>query len=231
MVHRFVVFVGCLCCALLACSQTVEHTVSDSLTGEKVILPGKLADTGKYRRENMPADTVHVIRNHPVSESSGKNRFMVRNTDFWLLPWGNRPIRFSSFPFSGDYSVRSMWKGFHTLSSHTTYPLWGSVTYIRFLRNIPLTTRFSLDLGWYFSGYTLPVTGPCWDFGGVGAINYDLSDRWRLQMLFDYSALEHSNMLNPLLTPMYPHSKMEMNIQFMPVQNVKLKVGYDVNGR
>ena len=154
----------------------------------------------------LPIVTSYYIGNSPASFYLGS-----------LLPENN--------PFAQDYSFYSYLMKMQTYSMHQTLPSLGAYTYVRFTRSIQVTSNLSAYIGVFLSKYSLGRRIND-DFGLNFGLSYQFVPHFSFNIEHQQSLRESTINMSPHITPLYPHTNTEINLQFKPASNVKIKVGY-----
>ena len=154
----------------------------------------------------LPIVTSYYIGNSPASFYHGS-----------LLPGNN--------PFAQDYSFYSYSRKMQTYSMHQTLPSLGAYTYVRFTRSIPVTSNLSAYIGVFLSKYSLGRRVND-DFGLNFGLSYQFVPHFSFNIEHQQSLREGTINMSPHIAPLYPHTNTEINLQFKPASNVKIKVWY-----
>lgn len=154
----------------------------------------------------LPIVTSYYIGNSPASFYLGS-----------LLPENN--------PFAQDYSFYSYLRKMQTYSMHQTLPSLGAYTYVRFARSIQVTSNLSAYVGMFLSKYSLGRRVND-DFGLNFGLSYQFVPHFSFNIEHQQSLRGGTIDISPHIAPLYPHTNTEINLQFKPASNVKIKVGY-----
>lgn len=242
MIQKLLILTGCFVWSACSFAQTEKyHLKADTLPAVWSVFPIGIIKSNAYSKTSVnlpiPIQSSLITSAKSFSISPGI-------INYHLFPWSNHTVGNSYFPFASDYLCEGqLWK-LHTLSSHTTYPFWGATTYAQFLHHHAFTDHLRLSSGIFFGKYSMlqqeDEDGNRWlmndspiirklfnDFGGILGMEYSLIDHWSLLFRIRYSLMERPNKIMPSLTPMFPHNSVEMKLQFAPVKNVKIKIGYE----
>lgn len=240
--RKQLIFIGCFIWNVYSLAQTErKFLMIDTLPSVRTERPVGIVENNAHNKIDTafsaPIQSFAIITANPFLMPTD----IVGNQ---LFPWNNRPVGNPNFPFASDYLCEGRLWRFRTISSHTTYPFWGSATYVKFFYHHLLTKHLTLSVGAFWGKYSIlqqeDKDGNRWllddspmirklfnDFGGILGMEYNPIDRWSLLFRIRYSLMERSNKVMPSLTPMFPHNSMEMKLQFTPVRNVKIKIGYE----
>lgn len=183
-------------------------------------------------------DTTSVIRHEkkgmgiqPYSSEKGaklhgieRNQFDVSPpNDYWLLPW-NSTSDYSQSMFACDYAAYTNYGKVQARGLHQTYPIMGSLTYIQLMYSIDITSKLSVSGGFFASKYSLGRRIQK-DFGLNFKTSYALHPYIGINGLFQHSFRQDIIDINSRIAPLFPNSHTEVNVEFKPSKNVKLKVG------
>ncbi len=182
--------------------------------------------------QSIPPETKQNYQTKKPSSSEESPQLPLRVTstitlktpsynEYWLIP-GYSPYPMYS-PIAHDYAVYSELGPFNSFSTHQTYPLIGSMTYMSFAQNINLTQRLDVSYGFYLSKYNIGKKGLI-DFGLNFEANYTLYHNIGLGFLNQSSFREHIIDAPPETVSLFPHNRTEININLKPAKNVKFKV-------
>lgn len=143
------------------------------------------------------------------------------SNEYWLIPGYSLYPMYS--PIAHDYAVYSELGPFNSFSTHQTYPLIGSMTYMSFSQNINLTPRLDVSYGYYLSKYNIGKKDLI-DFGVNFEANYTLYHNIGLGFLNQCSFRQHIIDAPPETVSLFPHNRTEININLKPAKNIKFKV-------
>lgn len=139
------------------------------------------------------------------------------------LPWGN--TSFKSGLFGWDYTVYGQLGNVQTFSTHQTLPILGSFTYVHFMYPFRFTDKLSVSLGFFLSKYSLGRSIND-DFGLNFGINYTFTPNVSLKFEHQQSFRQDIIGGSPRISPLFPNTNTNINLQIEPVHGVKIKVGY-----
>lgn len=139
------------------------------------------------------------------------------------LPWGN--TSFKSGLFGRDYTVYGQLGNMQTFSTHQTLPILGSFTYVRFMYPLRFTDKLSVSLGFFLSKYSLGRRIND-DFGLNLGINHMFMPNVSLNFEHQQSFRQDIIGSSPRISPLFPNTNTNINLQIEPVHGVKIKVGY-----
>lgn len=212
--------VGFVCCFNIPCvfSQKVDIFRMPNRSFDKSLMGHDYHPTNISIKENsvnekfdslfyeLPIVTSYYIGNSPASFYLG-----------FLLPENN--------PFAQDYSFYSYLRKMQTYSMHQTLPSLGAYTYVRFARSIQVTSNLSAYVGMFLSKYSLGRRVND-DFGLNFGLSYQFVPHFSFNIEHQQSLRGGTIDISPHIAPLYPHTNTEINLQFKPASNVKIKVGY-----
>ncbi len=212
--------VGFVCCFNIPCvfSQKVDIFRMPNRSFDKSLMGHDYHPTNISIKENsvnekfdslfyeLPIVTSYYIGNSPASFYLGS-----------LLPENN--------PFAQDYSFYSYLRKMQTYSMHQTLPSLGAYTYVRFARSIQVTSNLSAYVGMFLSKYSLGRRVND-DFGLNFGLSYQFVPHFSFNIEHQQSLRGGTIDISPHIAPLYPHTNTEINLQFKPASNVKIKVGY-----
>lgn len=147
----------------------------------------------------------------------------VNGTGYVALPWGNTPFRGGLFGW--DYAAYGQMGNVRTFSTHQTLPILGSYTYMRFMYPFRFTDKLSVSFGLFLSRYSLGGRMND-DFGLNFGINYMLTPHVYLNFEHQQSFRQDIIGISPRVSPLFPNTNTDINLQVEPVRGVKVKVGY-----
>lgn len=169
---------------------------------------------------SMDKDSLFVI---PDSVRKSNIAIPINGTGYIALPWGNTSCRGGLFKW--DYAVYGRLGNVRTFSTHQTLPILGSYTYVRFMYPFQFTDKLSVSLGFFLSKYSLGRRVND-DFGLNLGINYMFTPNIYLNFEHQQSFRQGIIGISPRVSPLYPNTNTNLNLQIEPVQGVKVKVGY-----
>lgn len=169
---------------------------------------------------SMDKDSLLII---PDSVRKSNIAIPLNSTGYVALPWGNSSFR--GGPFKWDYAVYGRLGSVRTFSTHQTLPILGSYTYVRFMYPFQLTDKLSISLGFFLGKYSLARRVND-DFGLNLGINYMFTPSIYLNFEHQQSFRQGIIGISPRMSPLYPNTNTNFNLQIEPVQGVKVKVGY-----
>lgn len=147
----------------------------------------------------------------------------INSIGYVALPWGNSPFR--SGLFGWDYTVYGQLGNVQTFSTHQTLPILGSFTYVRFMYPFRFTDKLSVNLGFFLSKYSLGRRIND-DFGLNFGINYMFTPNVSLNFKHQQSFRQDIIGMSSRVSPLFPNTNTNINLQIEPVHGVKIKVGY-----
>lgn len=175
---------------------------------------------GHEKSVRMDKDSLLLM---PDSFRKSNLAIPVNGTGYVALPWGNAQLRGGLFGW--DYAVYGQMGNVRTFSTHQTLPIWGSYTYMRFMYPFRFTDKLSVSLGFFLSKYSLGRRIND-DFGLNLEINYMFMPNVSLNFEHQQSFRQDIIGGSPRISPLFPNTHTNINLQIEPVHEVKIKVGY-----
>lgn len=202
---------------ILCCFAQEEN---DKSVKQQVTFDATPIDRGHDKVVRMDKDLLLVIQD---SVRKTNMAIPIDGTGYVALPWGNTTFRNGLFKW--DYAVYGQLGNVKTFSTHQTLPILGSYTYVRFMYPFQFTDKFSVSLGFFLSKYSLGRRVND-DFGLNLGINYMFTPNIYLNFEHQQSFRQGIIGISPRVSPLYPNTNTNLNLQIEPVQGVKVKVGY-----
>lgn len=175
---------------------------------------------GHEKSVRMDKDSLLLM---PDSIRKSNLAIPVNGTGYVALPWGNTPFRGGLFGW--DYAAYGQMGNVRTFSTHQTLPILGSYTYMRFMYPFLFTDKLFVSLGFFLSKYSLGGRMND-DFGLNFGINYMLTPHVYLNFEHQQSFRQDIIGISPRVSPLFPNTNTDINLQVEPVKGVKIKFGY-----
>ena len=220
-----------------------------SAYGQEVNQERSVQHTDSTLKSNLPQ--IHNISTDRIKEQAiNKETYTLQadtanltdmsHVEYWLLPWGSRDIHFKASPYAYDYESEYSWGRWQWYSLWQTIPAMGTLAYMRFLYNMEVAYRFNLLTGGFISQYSLPLLNPTdptlndyslhQDFGLNFGIEYLLTPRTKIGLMYQHSFRQKIIGTNSHFVPWAPHDNLELNFRMKGKKGVNWKFGvmYDL---